>query len=73
MSDLTEQYLNKTYEDLQRDLLFNMTLLKNRGERTPEEIKREIYIQKQIPVLNSLLATILKLRNIKLDLLKLNS
>ena len=63
-SDITEQYLEKVYEDLQRELMSVLSQMKNRGDRgDPKVIEVEREQMKQIPLINQLLANVLRLRN----------
>lgn len=70
--DLTEQYLNKVYEDLSKEHLRLMTDMKNGGE---SELKdKETDLVKQINLINNLMLNCMKLRNLKKKLqMKLNS
>ena len=62
--DISEQYLNKTYEDLNKEQMRLMNDLKsNSGEN--EESSKEVDIQKQLTLLNSLMREVLKLRNLR--------
>ena len=56
-SDLTEQHLEKLYDDFAKDQMRLMNEMKNCKE--PE------HIQKQLTILNSLMISVLKLRNLK--------
>ena len=73
-ADITEQYLNKCYEDFSKE---QMRLLNNMkqsggGENEPKDKERDI--QKQLTMLNSLLLQLLRLRNLRKSLLlKMNS
>jgi hypothetical protein len=72
MSDLTEQYLDKLYDDLSKEQMRLLTEMKNC--RDPEHSSKEQDIQKQLTQLNTLMTGTLRLRNIKKKiLLKANS
>jgi len=60
MSDVTEQYLDKLYDDLQKE---QMKLLQD--IKTGCEKQKEKDNQKQFSYLNSLMITSLRLRNLK--------
>jgi hypothetical protein len=67
-SDITEQYLNKCYEDFQKE---QMRLL-NDMKDCKDDVK-EKDIQKQLTYLNSLIMTCMRLRNLKKQMIaKLN-
>ena len=61
--DLTEQYLDKLYDDLAREQMRLMTELKNCKD--PEHSGKEQDIQKQLTQLNTLMIGTLRLRNLK--------
>jgi hypothetical protein len=61
-SDISEQYLVKLFDDLQREHQRLLTELKNINS---ESMNKESDIQKQIGLINSLMSTTLKLRNLK--------
>ena len=62
--DISEQYLNKTYEDLNKEQMRLMNDLKsNSGEN--EESSKEVDKQKQLTLLNSLMIQVLKLKNLR--------
>jgi hypothetical protein len=56
MNDITEQYLNKVYDDLQREQMKLMNDMKTGTEREKE-------ITKQITIINSINIALLRLRN----------
>ena len=62
-SDLNEQYLEKLYDDLAKDQMRLMTEMKNCKD--PEHSAKEQDIQKQLTLLNSLMISALRLRNLK--------
>jgi hypothetical protein len=66
-SDLTEQYLDKLYDDLSKEQMRLMTDLKNCKD--PENNKKEKDIQKQLTFLNTLMINTLRFRNLKRDIL----
>ena len=62
-SDITEQYLNKVYEDLHREQMTLMNTLK-----TSLENEKEKSITKQINQINQLMLGCLRLKNIRKQL-----
>jgi hypothetical protein len=62
-TDITEQYLNKVYEDLHRE---QMTLMNSM--KTSLENEKEKSITKQITQINQLMLGCLRLRNIRKQL-----
>jgi len=72
-SDITEQYLNRLYEDLHKEQLNLMNSIKNTSEGQDSSSK-EKDITKQITLINGLMMNSLRLRNIKKSTIaKLNS
>jgi len=72
MSDLTEQYLDKLYDDLSKEQMRLMSEMKNCKD--PESSNKEQDIQKQLTMLNTLMINTLRLRNLKKKImLKANS
>ena len=70
--DLTEQYLDKLYEDFSKEQMRLLTQMKNCKD--PEQAHQEQDIQKQLSHLNTLMITTLRIRNLKKKiLLKANS
>lgn len=61
-SDITDHYLVKLYDDLQKE---HQRLLNDMKNLTQESMTKEVDIQKQITVISSLMMQTLKLRNIK--------
>lgn len=62
-NDLTEQYLNKCYEDFSREQMRLMNALKNGGET--EEASKELDTQRQLTMLNGLMIGLLRFRNLR--------
>jgi hypothetical protein len=62
-NDITEQYLNKCYEDFSKEQMRLMTAMKNGGDA--EEKDKELDIQKQLTMLNSLMIGVLRFRNLR--------
>ena len=60
--DFTEQYLVKLFDDCQRESQRLLTDLKNLNE---ESMSKESDIQKQLTLINTLMTTTMKLRNVK--------
>jgi ribosomal protein L29 len=63
-TDITEQYLDKLYEDLHREQMRLMTSLKN-AQVPAENPKKEQDTQKQLTQLNTIMITTLRLRNLR--------
>lgn len=66
MSDITDQYLVKLYDDLQREQQRLLTEMKN---LEVDNMSKETEINKQITLVNNLMTNSLKLRNLKKKLL----
>ena len=62
-SDITEQYLNRFYEDLHRE---QMTLMNSMKSTTEKENEKSI--TKQITQINQLMLGSLRLRNLRKEL-----
>lgn len=61
-SDITDQYLNKLYEDLSKEQMRLMSDLKNSNADSGDKEKD---ITKQFTFLNTLMTTALRYRNLK--------
>ncbi len=61
-NDLTEQVLNQIYDLFSKEQMNHMNTIKTSTEL---EDKREKSIQKQLTLLNTILISILRLRNLK--------
>lgn len=59
-NDITEQYLNKIYEDLQKEQLRLMNDMK-----TGIDGVKETHITKQVSLINSINLSVMRLRNIR--------
>jgi hypothetical protein len=71
-SDITEQYLNKLYDDLHKEQLSLMNSIKN--TKDTDDTNKEKDITKQISLINGLMMGALRLRNTKKAMIaKLNS
>jgi hypothetical protein len=68
-SDITEQFLNKLYEDLSKEQMRLMNDLKECGG-TEQPKGKEQDIQRQLTMLNSLMITSLRFRNLRKDIQK---
>lgn len=66
ISDITDQYLVKLYDDLQREQQRLLTEMKN---LEVDNMSKETEINKQITLVNNLMTNSLKLRNLKKKLL----
>ena len=62
-SDITEQYLDKVYEDLSKENNTLLNKMKNTTLETNE--KQTACIMKEVSCINSLLINVMKLKNIK--------
>ena len=62
-SDITEQYLNKVYEDLSREQMSLMNSMKSQTNNEKDKL-----ITKQITQINILMLSCLRLRNIRKEL-----
>ena len=58
--DITEQYLDKLYEDIHKEQLKLMTDFKGGCD-----LAKEKYIQQQITMMNTLMITAMRLRNLR--------
>ena len=61
-SDITDQYIVKLYDDLQKEHQRLLNDMKNLNE---ESMTKEGDIQKQITIISSMMTQVLKFRNIK--------
>jgi hypothetical protein len=69
-SFITEQYLNKTWDDLARE---QTELQKKMKDRTTDEmIKKEKNYTRQLLLFNKIMTDLVKLRNLRKDLDKLD-
>jgi len=68
-SDITEQYLNGVYENLQRDQMKLLAEMKTGST----DLGKDKDIQKQFTLLNTLLISILRFRNLKKQILERNN
>lgn len=67
-NDITEQYLERLYDDLAREQMNLMTEFRNVKDPEEETHNRMVYIQKQLTQLNSLMTSVLKYRNLKKEI-----
>jgi hypothetical protein len=67
-TDITEQYLEKVYDDLSREQMNLMGEFRNAKEPEQETVDKMVYIQKQLTQLNSLMTGVLKYRNLKKEI-----
>jgi len=65
-SDITEQYLMGVYENLQREQMKHLADMKTGNN----DLGKDRDIQKQLTLLNSLLISILRFRNLKKQILE---
>jgi len=65
-NELTEQYLNDTYENIMSEHIRLLNQLKN--SNTEMEKHKERDITRQLSVLTSLMTALLRLRNIKKEI-----
>ena len=61
-SDITDQYIVKLYDDLQKE---HQRLLNDMKNLNQESLTKETDIQKQISIISTLMTSALKLRNLK--------
>ena len=61
-TDISPQYLDKVYEDLSRE---QMRLLGDLKTDVNTDVAKDVSVQKQLSLLNSLVVSILRLRNLK--------
>ena len=66
MADITPQYLDNLYDNLQKEQMNLLSKLKNRNP-TEQDLEKEI--TKQTTVITSIMLNVLKLKNIKQKLL----
>ena len=66
--ELTEQSLNKMYDDFSKEQMKLLSDIKNEGA----ELSKDIQIQKQLSLLNTLMINTLRLRNLKKKISSLN-
>jgi len=65
-AELTEQYLNEVYDNVMREHTRLLNDMKNTS--TEMEKHKEKDITKQLSLLNTLMTSLLKLRNVKKDI-----
>ena len=68
-SDITEQYLNKLYEDFSKEQMRIMNDLKECGGAEQPKGKEQD-IQRQLTMLNGIMLTVLRFRNLRKDIVK---
>lgn len=61
-TDITTHYLDRLYEDLSRE---QMKLLSDLKTDVSTDIAKDVAVQKQLSLLNTLVVSVLRLRNIK--------
>lgn len=64
-SDISEQFLNRLYEDLHKEQMRIVTEIKNGSDSSKEKDN-----QKQFTILNTLMINTLRLRNIRKHILE---
>jgi hypothetical protein len=67
-SEITEQYLNSVYENLQRYQMSLLADMKTGGN----DLGKDKDIQKQLTLLNTLLINVLRFRNLKKQIIERN-
>jgi hypothetical protein len=65
-SEITEQYLNEAYDNVMKEHTRLLNELKNTS--TEMEKNKERDITKQLSILNTLMTSLLKLRNLKKEI-----
>lgn len=61
-TDISTQYLDKIYDDLSRE---QMKLLSDLKTDITTDITKDVAVQKQLSLLNTLVVSVLRLRNLK--------
>ena len=61
-TDISIQYLDKVYEDLSRE---QMRLLGDLKTDVSTDVAKDVAVQKQLSLLNTLVVSVLRLRNLK--------
>ena len=61
-TDISPQYLDKIYDDLSREQL---RLLADLKTDVSTDVAKDVAVQKQLSLLNSLVVSVLRLRNLK--------
>ena len=61
-TDISTQYLDKIYEDLSRE---QMKLLSDLKTDITTDVAKDVLVQKQLSLLNTIVVSVLRLRNIK--------
>lgn len=64
-NDITIQYLEKVYDDLQQEQLKLMNSVKSNNSNGIEDEKKHTTITRQITLINSINLNLIKLRNLK--------
>jgi hypothetical protein len=65
-NEITEQYLNEVYENIMKEHTRLLNELKNISSEMEKHKERDI--TKQLSILNSLMTSLLKLRNLKKEI-----
>tara|TARA_R110002126_G_scaffold20268_1_gene75227 strand:+ start:657 stop:884 length:228 start_codon:yes stop_codon:yes gene_type:complete len=61
-TEINPQYLDKIYEDLSRE---QMKLLSDLKTDVSTDISKDVLVQKQLTLINNIVVSVLRLRNIK--------
>ena len=61
-TDISTQYLDKIYDDLSRE---QMKLLSDLKTDISTDVAKDVAVQKQLSLLNTLVVSVLRLRNLK--------
>lgn len=64
-NDITEQYLMKIYDDLNKESLNLMNSIKSSSPDLVDDEKKQSLITKQITLINSINMSLIRLRNLK--------
>ena len=63
--EITEQYLMKVYEDLQKECISLMNSIRHDSVSNDDSSKRETLIARQISIINSINNNLVKLKTLK--------
>lgn len=64
--DITEQSLNQIYDNMAKEQMKLMTSMKNRTDQ--DDKKKEAGLTKQLSLINTIMVSVLRLRNVRKDL-----
>ena len=64
-NDITNQYLEKVYDDLSKESMSLMNSIKSNSPDMVDDDKKQTAITKQISLINSINMSIIRLRNLR--------